>query len=91
MARRKKSDPSGRRMRCEVGSAGAVRTARPSRNHSISGEGEPRALQPRVTGSFLATVMEMGCSVMLGGAISPPLLTADISESGDTDASAPAK
>ena len=53
MARRKKRDPSGRRMRCDVGSAGAVRTARPSRNHSISGEGDPRALHPRVTGSFL--------------------------------------
>ena len=53
MARRKKREPSGRRMRCDVGSAGAVRTARPSRNHSISGEGDPRALHPRVTGSFL--------------------------------------
>ena len=86
MARRKKSDPSGSRMRCDVGSAGAVRTARPSRNHSISGEGDPRALQPRVTGSFLATVIEMGCSVMVGA--TSPLAEAPDS---DTDANAPEK
>ena len=56
MARRKKSDPSGSRMRCDVGSAGAVRTAAASRNQEIEGGGEPRALHPSVTGSFLRSV-----------------------------------
>jgi hypothetical protein len=57
MALRKKSDPSGKRIRCDCGSCGAVRTSWPSRNHSIIGSGFPAALQPRVMGSFLESMI----------------------------------
>lgn len=43
-----------------------VTTSSPSLNHSILGFGFPSALQLSVTGSFLATTMSEGCSVILG-------------------------
>jgi hypothetical protein len=35
-------------------------------NHRISGSGTPSALQFSVSGSFLGTVIDVGCSVMWG-------------------------
>ena len=66
IALRKNKEPSGRRIRCDWGSVGAVFTSPPSRYHSISGSGVPDALQLKVTGSFRATVMLRGFSVILG-------------------------
>ena len=66
IALRKNKEPSGRRIRCDCGSVGAVFTNPPSRYHSISGSGVPDALQLKVIGSFRATVMLRGSSIILG-------------------------
>ena len=67
IARKKKRDPSGRSILCELGSSGAILTGSPSLNHSIIGaSGDPLARQSRVTGSFLTTVWFMGCCVITG-------------------------
>ena len=66
MAFKKNNDPSGKRIRWETGSSGAILTSCPFRYHSIVGLGVPLALQLRVTGSFRATVMFNGCSVIRG-------------------------
>ena len=67
IARKKKRDPSGRSIRCELGSSGAILTGSPSLNHSIIGaSGDPLARQSKVTGSFLTTVWFMGCCVITG-------------------------
>ena len=50
----------------ETGSSGAVLTGWLSLYHSIEGVGVPDALQLKVTGSFLATVIFRGCSKILG-------------------------
>ena len=67
IALRKKRLPSGSLIRWLTGSSGAVRTNSPSLNQSIWGWGFPDALQLSVTGSFRATVMANGCSVINGG------------------------
>ena len=67
IARKKKRDPSGRSILCELGSSGAILTGSPSLNHSIIGaSGDPLARQSKVTGSFLTTVWFMGCCVITG-------------------------
>ena len=66
ITRRKNSDPAGRMTRCDLGLEGAVGTGTPSLYHRISGSGIPSALQLRVSGSFLATSIEVGGSVMWG-------------------------
>ena len=44
----------------------AVITGLPSLNQVMLGVGSPSALHPKVTGSFLATSVSSGCSVILG-------------------------
>jgi hypothetical protein len=66
IVRKKKSDPAGSRTRWDLLSVGEVLTGSPSLNHSMEGSGRPSALQLRVTGSFFATIMSEGCSVILG-------------------------
>ena len=44
----------------------AVITGLPSLNQVMVGVGSPSALHPKVTGSFLATSVSSGCSVILG-------------------------
>ena len=44
----------------------AVMTGLPSLNHEMVGIGSPSALHPKVTGSFLATAVSSGCSMILG-------------------------
>ena len=41
-------------------------TGCPSLNQEMVGVGSPSALQPKVTGSFLATAVSSGCSMILG-------------------------
>ena len=60
IARKKKRDPSGKRIRCDEASSGAVATSWPSLNHSITGMGDPLARQSSVTGSFFITVLFNG-------------------------------
>lgn len=66
ITRRKKRDPVGSRTRCDLASPGDVCTSSPSLYHSITGSGLPSALQFNVTGSFFATIMSDGCSVIRG-------------------------
>lgn len=63
---RKNKEPAGSRTRWDLLSIGDVLTGSPSLNHSIVGSGLPSALQFNVTGSFFATIMSEGCSVMRG-------------------------
>ena len=42
-------------------------TSSPSLNQVMVGVGSPSALHPKVTGSFLATAVSSGCSMILGG------------------------
>ena len=49
-------------------SMAAVITGLPSLNQVMVGVGSPSALHPKVTGSFLATAVSSGCSVILGAA-----------------------
>ena len=44
----------------------AVITGLPSLNQVMLGVGSPSALHSKVTGSFLATSVSSGCSVILG-------------------------
>lgn len=44
----------------------AVSTTEPSFHHKISGSGSPSAWHLRVAGSFLATYVSSGCSVIRG-------------------------
>ena len=44
----------------------AVTTNSPSLYQVIVGVGSPSALQPKVTGSFLATAVSSGCSMIFG-------------------------
>ena len=48
-------------------SIAAVITGCPSLNQVMTGVGSPSALQPKVTGSFFATAVSSGCSVIFGG------------------------
>lgn len=66
ITRRKNRDPVGSRTRCDLASPGDVCTSSPSLYHSITGSGLPSALQFNVTGSFFATIMSDGCSVIRG-------------------------
>ena len=47
-------------------SVAAVTTNSPSLYQVIVGVGSPSALQPKVTGSFLATAVSSGCSMIFG-------------------------
>ena len=42
-------------------------TSSPSLNQVMVGVGSPSALHPKVTGSFLATAVSSGCSMIFGG------------------------
>ena len=64
MTLRKNRDPVGKITLWDLGLEGAVGTSCPSLYHLISGSGTPSALQFRVRGSFLGTVIEVGCSVI---------------------------
>lgn len=66
MVRRKNRDPAGKSTRWDLLSVGEVLTGSPSLNHSIVGSGRPSALQFKVTGSFFATMISEGCSVIRG-------------------------
>lgn len=68
---RKNNDPDNNNTRCDFDSTLEVRTGSPSLNHWISGSGRPSALQFKVTGSFFATILSEGCSVILGDRYCP--------------------
>lgn len=66
MVLKKNNDPAGNKTRWDLLSEGDVFTSSPSLYHSTTGSGLPSALQLRVTGSFFATMMSDGCSVIRG-------------------------
>lgn len=66
MVLKKNNDPAGNKTRCDLLSEGDVLTSSPSLYHSTVGSGRPSALQLRVTGSFFATMISDGCSVIRG-------------------------